>query len=653
MGAASTTWLLVEVNSMIQDLARSYALERAQASKTRIALSLRRESSLALKLADSPTIKRWIRNEENPKLREQAFEELESYKEAFVDSNYFVVVDESRHYYNKSPGEDLVVTTLTRDEPDDKWYFATIAADKDASFNLDYDRSVKVSRVWINCLVRDQGKVIGMAGTGLEITELISRLISAEGRGITTMLTDKSGEILAHPDAAIMERNARADSDEEKVTVTDLAENQEDRGVLKDLLEKAQSGNPSVNAVNIEGEAHLTAMAPISEIDAIMVASVDTSSFVSLGDFTPLFILFILSLLVALVLIGFLMQRVVLRPLAVLTDSANQIAAGNYELSIPVQRSDEIGTLASAFNEMASKIQEYTTNLEELVAQRTDELTQANKQLAVTNQQMMESIRYARLIQEGVMASEESLASRLDYYSLFHRQRDIVGGDFLFFRTIPDADKQEGFLLGVVDCEGHGVSGALMTMMVDSHLHQICTDHRMDNPAGILQDLEEMISIALERSGGPASIKTGLDIGLCACFPAEKQIVFSGAGMPLYMRETDGTVRTVKGRRRSIKSAHRKKPEPFENQQFSSENRVFFMLTDGFVDQSGGDHGRAYGTKRLYSLLSSVGPTDIAPQSPAWERVFDTYRGEYQQRDDVLVIGFACPQEGEEINGKT
>jgi len=638
--AISAFWFFIETNRMVNELARNYALERAKAAKTRIALSVQRESALAEQLSSSPTIKRWILQEDNKKLYDEAFQELASYSDSFVDSNYFVIVDESKRYYNKSTGKELVISTLSKDEPLDKWYFETIKAGKEVTYNLDYNRSIQKSRVWINCLVHHRDTIIGMAGTGLEITDLISRYISKGTRGITTMLTDKSGEILAHPNTDLMEQNAKAETDEEKVTVFDLTTGEDNQQTLKNLLSAAQKGSSAVGTVRFEDASRLTAMVPIDELDALMIASVNTSSFVSLKDFIPLFAFLIITLLVALGLIALLMQRIVLHPLANLTESAHQISAGNYDLSIPVRRSDEIGTLATAFNGMAAKVKEYTTNLEKLVSERTKELSQANTQLESTNREIIESIRYARLIQEGVMATEESLASELPYYSFFHRQRDIVGGDFLFLRTITEGEKKAGFLLGVIDCEGHGVSGALNTMMVDSHLNQICNSYGTHDPAHILSKIEQTIGETLQKSGSQASITTGFDIGLCACYPEQNKLIFAGAGMPLYVRKADEQVVTVKGRKKAIKSKYRKQPQDFQNQTISTEGCAFYLLTDGFVDQAGGLEGRAFGTKRLYSLFSSIEPAQVDTENPAWENIFDEYRGKQNQRDDVLALGF-------------
>ena len=235
------------------------------------------------------------------------------------------------------------------------------------------------------------------------------------------------------------------------------------------------------------------------------------------------------------------------------------------------------------------------------------------------------------------MPTEAILADRLGDFALFHRQRDIVGGDLLFLRDVsaPDgtsSDPSAAFFLAVIDCEGHGVSGALMTMMVDSLLRQITARAGRQTPAAILNELEHALADTLIGHGEGAGGVSGLDIGLCLCSPADGRLVYSGAAMPLFVREPDGSVKTVNGRKRAMRSAHRHRPAPFENQDMHTAGRRFFLITDGFEDQAGGPEGRAFGTSRLKALL--------ADGTPHWQSVFDEYRGEEPQRDDVLALAF-------------
>ena len=633
-GLISTFTLLLAVDGIINRLGASYALERAEMERSRIGKVLDTEAVLARKLADSPTVVRWLLDETNPARRQAAFEELESFRKAFRDKDYFVAVGSSLTYYNQPTSGPLAVTTLSKDNPADSWYFSTIAAGLPSTFNLDFNRLIGQAKVWINCVVRGGGRVIGVAGTGIDITDLITQLVRSEGDGVRTILIDSSGAVTAERNRAALEQNARAGATGKKITIFDLATRKRDRQELARLIASASAGKPSVGIVDLSGRANLTVITRIPEIGWFAVIAVNPSSVISFVDFLPLFALLVASLLAVLVAISFLMDRVVLRPLASMTTSARRIAAGDYSHALSTARSDEMGNLAVAFNEMAAKVKGYTESLESLVERRTAELQQANGRLEVANRQVMESIRYARLIQDGIMPAAGALEARLSSHALFHRQRDIVGGDFLFFHDFDD-----GFLLGVIDCAGHGVPGALMTMMASSSLELIAARVPFDDPAAILTELDRVIRASLRQDDDQMPAHGGRDVGLCACLPTEGTLIYAGAAMPLYLL-SDGAVTTIAGRKAAIGYRRRRSPGPFENRRLATDGQAFFLVTDGFIDQAGGEQGRAYGTRRLTSLFASCDGKPLDTLCPGWENEFNSYRGVRAQRDDILAIGF-------------
>ena len=352
---------------MIRSLGERYAVERVESARLQLARSLEREAALARKLAHSPVVIGWMLDEEDQEKRRRAFDELASYRQSFADSNSFVGILSSRRYYNWGEDGELVTSTMSRDVESDQWFFRTIESGNPVSFNLDYDVNVDVSRVWINCLVTHKGKPMGLAGTGLEITDTVSRLVSSENDGTNVMLIDPEGVILAHRNNDIMAKNAKVEKQEEKITVFDLMEKESQRKKFNFLITQAASGTTAVGELTIEGETGLTAILPSTSLDAFVVASVDISEFLSIRDFMPMFILLAAALILGLGMITVLLQRLVLRPLGGLTDSAEKIAEGEYDRLIPVKGRSEIAVLSSAFNHMAEKIRDYTRNLERMV----------------------------------------------------------------------------------------------------------------------------------------------------------------------------------------------------------------------------------------------------------------------------------------------
>ena len=640
VAAVSTISFFLGVQGIVEGLARSYALERASGEQARLGDLLSREATLSSRLAQSPTLREWMVDPGNATLKDRAFTELKYYSSAFLDRNYFVVTDATRAYYNKPADSPLVETVLDRNNPADVWYFNTVAAGKDVTFNLDFNRLIGAAKVWINCLVRVNGRVVGLTGTGIDISDLVSHLVRAEGDGTTSMLTDNQGVITAYHDVAYLTHNANERAAGKKITVFDLASSTRDRGKLERMFADARDGKSVAEVVRLSGHDRLTVMAPIPDIGWMAIVAVDTSTFVSPTNFVPLFALLIFSILVALGILAALIERVVLRPLSALTSSAHQIAGGDYDLALRFDRNDEIGALSVAFTEMARQVQRYTGNLEQLVAERTTELTAVNGELAASNRKVMESIRFARMIQDGMMAPEPMLDELFASHSFFRRQRDVVGGDFLFVRKI-----EEGFLCAVVDCEGHGVPGALMTVMADSFLQLITSRMAGDDPAAILDAFEREVRESLRQDSGNYRTQGGMDIALCSCFPDERRLVYAGAGMPLYVLEKDGSVSTVRDRPRAI--GYRRGTSTFQNHVFDTEGRAFFMCTDGYVDQPGVESTRAFGTGRLSGLISRCACRPLDAQCPAWEAEFDGYRGSQPQRDDALAFGFRLERASE------
>lgn len=634
-GAISTITLVIAINGIIERLGSSYALERAEVERSRIGNVLDTEATLARKLADSPSLVHWMLDPIDPSLRRAAFEELGSFRQAFQDRDWFVAVGSTLTYYNQPTTGALAVTTLSKENVADAWYFNAIAAPASYSFNLDYDRLIGKAEVWINCLVRSGGKVIGVAGTGIDITSIISELIHSDQPGVRTILIDAKGAITADRDRSFLERNARSGAYGKKITIFDLAESPAGRARLERLIDEARAGQPAIGRVDMRGRSALTVITPIPEIGWFALVTVDPSTAISFVNFLPLVALFVAALLGVLVAITLLMQRLVLRPLVSMTSSAKRIAAGDYGVVLPADRDDEIGGLASAFNEMTDKVRRYTESLESLVEQRTMELSQTNERLAVANRQVMESIRYAKLMQDDMMPPRDALAARLASHSLFRRQRDIVGGDFLFYREF-----DRGLLIGVVDCAGHGVPGALMTMMASSALELITARIPFEDPAAILDELDAVIRASLHQDRGQGVVQGGMDVGLCACLPGERRLVYAGAAMPLYILSREGSVATHTGRKKAIGLHRGRNPGAFRNQSFTTDGQAFFLVTDGFVDQAGGKKGRAYGTRRLAELLATCAREELDATRPSWEAEFDAYRGAQAQRDDVLALGF-------------
>ncbi|MBP2304014.1 SpoIIE family protein phosphatase [Azospirillum melinis] len=364
----------------------------------------------------------------------------------------------------------------------------------------------------------------------------------------------------------------------------------------------------------------------------------------TLDALIPVAGLLLLSLLGAMAALGLTLNRMVLRPLRRLTQLASAMARGEYGARMDAGRSDEIGVLADGFNRMAATVQDHTSTLESRVRDRTEAL-------AAINRAIMDSINYAQLIQSAILPSAGTLSAGLTEHFVLWRPRDVVSGDFYVCREVED-----GFVVAVADCTGHGVPGAFMTMTASAILNNVLDQLGAADPAAVLAAVDRKVRAALhqeeEARGGAACFDNGLDLGLCHIRPAEGKLVFAGARIPLLV-VADGSLTELRGDRRSLgyrPSAFRttgSEPvgygaeSPFTNQSIALRpGQTFLMGTDGLVDQNGGERGRSFGRIRLHELLSQGAHSPLDRLKTDVESSLDRFQCGREQRDDITLFGF-------------
>ncbi|XKH38106.1 HAMP domain-containing protein [Azospirillum doebereinerae] len=370
--------------------------------------------------------------------------------------------------------------------------------------------------------------------------------------------------------------------------------------------------------------------------------SMEEAENATLTALAPMVGLVFFSLLAVIGMISILLNRLVLAPLARLTRSAGAIATGDYTIRLRNSRGDEIGQLTTAFNHMAETVHDYTETLEQRVNERTEELRQSNEQLGVVNRQVMDSIQYASLLQSAILPDERAMARRLDDVFALWRPRDVVGGDFHVFRELgsdPDGD----FLIGVVDCSGHGVPGAFMTMMVNAVLDHVVSENGTGDPAAILGGLNRMVRAALARGRENPRFDNGLDIGLCLVRP--------GAGGAGLLRRADRPPRRRSGRHGARDQGRRPEPglppvphRPRLHQPHGSAGGRGRVLPDDRRlprPGGGGPRGFGFGNRRFDAMLLEQQGKPMAERKAAFARTLADYQGGHAQRDDITLLGFA------------
>ena len=644
VGAASLFGFYRVADSIIQRLGVGYATQYANQQRSRILAKIQRELVLTQKLAGSPLLRRWAQDEQNPELKRAALEELESFRRIFSDQSWFFVIRSSGDYYtnnaaNEFGGKEFRFVEDPKD-PTMQWYFATLEHVDDFDLHVDYNAQLNVTKIFLNAIVKDDGgHKIGVGGTGLDLSEFIRNIVRTTDPGVENLLIDADGYVQGHSDRAVMEAIAHTTDEKKRLDIFSLMGSATEQAGLRAILERMKNGQAAdAQAVlTMNGQKRIAAISYLPEIHWAAIVLVNPSEVIHLEMFRPILFLLAAALLMTILLVSWLLDRLVLTRLARLTRLTHDIAAGQYDRKLEVDRDDEIGQLTHSFNMMTTTVGDYMQNLEQKVEDRTEALRHSNGLLEESNLKVMDSIRYARLIQSSILAKHEDLDALLRDYAVLWLPRDIVGGDFYSLYR----DEAGGFLLAVADCTGHGVPGAFMTMASKALLDHAVATCGMHDPAAVISELHRGLRVLLQ-SRYASDADSGLDLALVYVPSDRAKLVFAGAKLPLWVMDANGEIAVHKGDRQSI--GYRKSSDDlrFNNHDIAVQpGQRYVLLTDGILDQHGGEHGFALGQARLKVAFSGFRDRPLAQVADALAELLKDYQGELPQRDDISLVGFS------------
>ncbi|MFP4556298.1 MAG: SpoIIE family protein phosphatase [Bacteroidales bacterium] len=269
----------------------------------------------------------------------------------------------------------------------------------------------------------------------------------------------------------------------------------------------------------------------------------------------------------------------------------------------------------------------------EIEAQR-DEIELQRDQIFKQNEEITQSIIYARRIQAAVMPSEEVLKRLLPHHFILFRPRDIVSGDFYWMTK--NGNKT---VVIAADCTGHGIPGAIMSMMGVSFLNDIVNVTGITRPDVVLNELRTKIKFTLSQTGKDGETRDGMDMSICV-FEKDSMVVhFAGAYNPLYIVR-EGDLMEYKGDKMPVGSHIKEGPFTLHEISLLSGDNLY-MFSDGYVDQFGGDNGKKFMTKPFKKLLTSISKKPMEQQLTILEDSLDQWQGAHNQVDDILVVGIA------------
>ncbi len=252
------------------------------------------------------------------------------------------------------------------------------------------------------------------------------------------------------------------------------------------------------------------------------------------------------------------------------------------------------------------------------------------------NKEITDSINYARLIQQSLLASESMLDKNLKEYFILYKPKDIVSGDFYWA-----SETKEGFLLACVDCTGHGVPGAFMSLIGKENLDKAIV--KSNSPKQILSELNKGVKRSLNQNSQGSSNRDGMDAAIIRIEKgnnAVSKVYYSGANRPLWIvRKTTGALEEIKATKQAIGGFTNDNQEFEEHELTLNEGDMIYISTDGYADQFGSDKNKKLTTKRFKELLISLHAAKAQEQKQELEGFFTNWKGKSEQLDDLLVIG--------------
>jgi len=378
------------------------------------------------------------------------------------------------------------------------------------------------------------------------------------------------------------------------------------------------------------------------------------------------------------VLVAFYTTRTIVRPVQKLKMILYSLSKGVFPKQSIKAKSDEIGEMTTALNRVISGLEstkdfaisvgagKFDAHYEPLsdedslgktlikmrddlaenervrgqkVGERRAEVVEKQKEVELQNEKISElyeevtdSIKYAKGLQEAILPPDEFVEKVMPDSFVLYKPKDIVSGDFYWIE-----EKKDKVYFAAVDCTGHGVPGAFMSIVGYNALNEALRTN--DDPGGILDALNKGISKTLHNNAMGSTTKDGMDLALCCYDKKTKQLEYAGAYNPLYLIR-DGEIEQLKADKFAIGSYYEDKTKKYTNHVIQLQEKDYiYVFSDGYADQFGGPKGKKFMYKRFRDYLLTLNGKSMNAQRDFLNNTIEHWRGPLEQVDDILVIG--------------
>lgn len=326
------------------------------------------------------------------------------------------------------------------------------------------------------------------------------------------------------------------------------------------------------------------------------------------------------------------------------SEFANQVGKGNFETSYnPLSEEDVLG---NSLLVMRDGLKRNEQQLEKEVEDRTHEIVKQKNKIEKQNEQRKEllenitaSIRYAKRLQENILPTDTQVSELFPQSFIYYRPKDIVSGDFYFVKPLGDK-----IVFAAVDCTGHGVPGAFMSLVGHNSLNHALSSNPDLDPGRVLDDLSRFAAEAMNQKGHEASVRDGMDMALCVYDPKNAVLEYAGAKNPLYLIR-NGMLKIYKADKMAIADTESASASYTSHSIDLEENDMIYIFSDGYVDQFGGEQGKKFYYEPFRNLLLEIAAQSTDDQLANIESRMESWRmssrkhERYEQVDDMLIIG--------------
>jgi len=387
-----------------------------------------------------------------------------------------------------------------------------------------------------------------------------------------------------------------------------------------------------------------------------------------------------IALLIGGIIIAFFTVRSIVRPVGQLRDMLTSMAKGVLPTSVTKETGDEIGEMSAAMNNMIAGLKRTTEFanevgrgnftsiyeplsgedslgqallkmrtdlyeneqvLERKVIERTEEVVRQkveievkNKELEILYKHVTDSIRYAKRIQESILPPENLIHRLLPDSFVLFKPKDIVSGDFYWI-----SEKDNKIIFSVIDCTGHGVPGAFMSLVGYNLLKEITENMAHLQPAKILDMLSEGVRKSLHQFDNKSSAKDGMDIALCMLDYKKMELQYSGAMNSMYLIR-NRTMQEIKADKLFIGYSYSDEQKNYTNHTVKlQKGDCIYISSDGYADQFGGPRGKKFMLNNFKQLIMEMHQRPLDSQKELLDSRFESWKGELDQVDDICVMG--------------